>query len=125
MTDPTSDPDELVLADPATTLGQLQRGRGAGWLAAARSGDGRELLRSCLRRDPRWDGQVEDRADYYARLALELGLTADDIDPDELALDEDARVLGIHVLGRLAVRGDTSALERLRLELERPGDRAN
>src|SRR6185295_2882618 len=93
------------------------------WLAAAGSDDGRELLRSCLRRDPRWDGQVEDRDDYYARLALELGLTARDIEPDELAADERARELCIDVVARLAVRGDDTAVRRLHLELERPGYR--
>jgi hypothetical protein len=74
---------------------------------------------------PRWDFQVEDRADYFARLALALGLTGRDIDPDEIAADEDARCLGIDVLGRLAVRGDAAAHERLLLELERPGNRTS
>jgi hypothetical protein len=124
MTDLTSDADEFALADPGTTLGQLQRGRGSGWLSAAQSDDGSELLRSCLQRDPRWDSQVEDRADYYARLVIELGLTAQDIDPDDLAFDDAARALGLDVLGRLAVRGDDAALQRLQLELERPGDRS-
>lgn len=125
MTDLASDADELGVAGPETTLGQLQRGRGSGWRAAAQSDEAHELLRSCLRCDPRWDSQVEDRADYYARLAVEIGLTARDLDPDEIAGDEDARALALDVLGRLAVRGDEGALRRLRLELERADDRSS
>jgi len=125
VTDFASGDEEFVLADPGTVLGQLQRGRGAGWRAAVRSDKGRELLRSCLEHDPRWDSQVEDRADYYARLALALNLTVEDIEPDEVAVDDEGRALGISVLGRLAVRGDHRALQRLRLELERPGDKSS
>jgi hypothetical protein len=125
MTDVEPSGDDLVLADPATVLGQLQRGRGGGWLAAARGGDGRELLRSCLRRDLRWDSQIEERADYYARLVIALKLTGHDIDPNEVAADDDARSLGLSVLGRLAVRRDAAALQLLQLELERPVDRSS
>lgn len=64
------------LAAPDTPLGQLQRGRGAGWLRAIQDpAQGRTNLLACLARDPRWDRQVESRGDYYATLALELEVT--------------------------------------------------
>ncbi len=61
--------------DPApadTPLGMLQRGRGAGWLAALDHEEGPQWLLACLARDPRRDGPLEERADYYATLALRL-----------------------------------------------------
>lgn len=60
---------------PADTLhGQLQRGLGrAARQAAGRPGAG-EFVYDCVRRDPRWDHQVESRSLFYARLVLDLEL---------------------------------------------------
>ena len=107
------------LADPSTTVGRLQRGRGAGWLEAAAAPDGRELLATCLLKDPRWDGQVESRAAYYAQLAVAVGLLADELDP-EAVHDESTAWLRIDVLAGMASRGDKRALSLL-LDLARPG----
>jgi hypothetical protein len=101
----TSAPDELALADADSTLGQLQRGRGVGWLAAARSADAEELLRSCLERDTCWDLQLDHRGDYYALLALDIGLTVDDLGPRELVYSHGRR----HVATALAVCDPTFA----------------
>jgi hypothetical protein len=59
-------------APPDMPLGMLQRGRGAGYLWALQQ-DPRTLhplLVECITHDPRLDGQIEQRANYYARLAL-------------------------------------------------------
>jgi len=65
----------LNLAPADQPLGQLQRGRGAGWLAARVSPDeAQSWLVECISQDPRWDHQVEDRSEYYGRIALEIGL---------------------------------------------------
>jgi hypothetical protein len=111
------------LADPTTALGQLQRGRGAGWLAATGSSEGRELLAECLARDPRWDTQGESRASYYAELALELEVPAADVDPDAV-VDEDTKRLRFGVLAAMAERKATDALEVILGQL-RPGPLAS
>ncbi len=59
---------------PATTrLGQLQRGRGAGFVAALRAGAAAhdDVIR-CISTDPRVDRQIEERARYYGELVLAL-----------------------------------------------------
>ncbi len=115
------EPDALERDDnPHSVLGQLRLGRGAGWLRTASEGDGPELLRAALSREPRWDRQLEHGADYYATLAIELGLSSLDLDLDEVCLDEDARQLGLEVFGRLAVRGDDAAIAVLQQEFSRP-----
>ena len=53
-------------ASPNSLLGQLQRGRGKGYLqilSTARS-EARQLLVECSCNDPRLDSQVENRAEY-------------------------------------------------------------
>lgn len=98
---------QIEHAEPAdTTVGKLQRGRGAGWLEAAASDSGVELLLACLTDEPRWDRQVESRADYYATLALQLSvsvaaLPAGASDDDEWIVDE--------VIEAMARRGWTEA----------------
>ena len=112
--------DDLIdLADPGSVFGQLRFGSGAGWLGAAAASDGRVMLRECLRSDPRWDRQVEHRADYYATLAIRLRFSAADLDLDVLCGDERARWLGLEVLGRLAVRGDDAGIPVLQSEISR------
>lgn len=65
---------EFQHAEPGTRFGQLQRGRGAGFLAALRDpAAGGEVLQ-CVRDDPRIDQQVEWGARYYADLMIALEL---------------------------------------------------
>lgn len=67
-------PDPAAHLAPATTrLGQLQRGRGAGHLAAMAAGAAAhdDVLR-CIVDDPRCDRQLEDRARGYAELVVAL-----------------------------------------------------
>jgi hypothetical protein len=94
------------LAPPDTDLGLLQRGRGAGWLRAARSPAGADLLLACVARDPRWDRQVEPRGDYYAQLALHLS-----VPPSALpaVADPDDDWLRREVLQGMAARGSAAA----------------
>ena len=65
-----------TLADAADPLGKLQRGLGSGYLWAldADRAVSHALLVHCVFNDPRWDRQLDDRDDYYATLALDIGL---------------------------------------------------
>lgn len=101
----------LPLASASTALGQLQRGRGAGWLVAAEK-RADDFLQHCLNVDPRYDSQVECRAEYYATLAIELGLPARLLSLDAIT-DEHTRYLRIDVLAIMAKRGDANAVEVL------------
>ncbi|MBL8729019.1 MAG: hypothetical protein JNM25_11350 [Planctomycetes bacterium] len=80
------------LAPAATRLGQLQRGRGAGFRAALAAGDaaGEDVLQ-CLIADPRIDRQIEARERYYAELVA--------------ALDVPLAPLVAHLSGRAAELG--------------------
>ena len=62
-----------IAADP---LGKLQRGLGSGYLWAldADRAVSHALLVHCVFNDPRWDRQLDDRDDYHATLALDIGL---------------------------------------------------
>lgn len=104
---------DAELAPANTTLGQLQRGRGLGWLADREASNGDSLLATCLSEDPRWDSQVESRESYYALLALELGFPASEIDPEAVD-DEHTKWLRIGVLTEMAERGDEAALALMR-----------
>jgi len=61
---------------PATTrLGQLQRGRGAGYLAALAAGaQAHDDLLQCVLVDPRRDRELEHRARYYGELLVAVDL---------------------------------------------------
>jgi hypothetical protein len=61
-------------ADPKTRLGQLQRGRGAGFLAAVGDPSAGDEVLQCVLSDPRVDQQVEWGAAYYADLMIALAL---------------------------------------------------
>src|SRR5688572_7812400 len=76
-----------TLADPADPLGKLQRGLGSGYLWAmdADRAVSHALLVHCIFNDPRWDRQLDDRDDYHATLALDIGL---DLAPLEAWLRE-------------------------------------
>ncbi len=68
--------------NPTTLLGQLQRGRGLGFLRVceADSATVHAALLACLARDPRREPDFESRAPYYAalmsRTAMDLGQLA-------------------------------------------------
>ena len=100
-------------APPDTLLGMVQRGRGAGWLAAvADPVEGRAALLACLTDDPRWDHQVESRAEFYASLAVALEVSAADIAACGDINDEDHWLVA-ETLTALSVRGDSNARELL------------
>lgn len=112
-------PGQPQLADAADPLGKLQRGLGSRYLWAldADRTVGRALLLHCVFNDPRWDRQLDDRRDYHATLALDLGLGTDALelwlrDSDEEEPETTGDVLG--VLGRMAVRGHAEARRALR-----------
>lgn len=65
----------LAIAPATTRLGQLQRGHGAGHLAARAAGAAaHDDLLHCLLVDPRIDRRVENRARYYGELLVALDL---------------------------------------------------
>ncbi len=108
-----------TLADAADPLGKLQRGLGSGYLWAldADRAVSHALLVHCVFNDPRWDRQLDDRDDYYATLALDVGL---DLAPLEGWLrsspDEDSETAHdiLSLLGRMAIRGHGEARRVLR-----------
>ncbi len=70
-----SDAPEPALEAATTRLGQLQRGRGDGFVAALRAGaDAHDDLLRCLCHDPRVDRQIEARGRYYGELLAALDL---------------------------------------------------
>lgn len=119
MTGGSSWPPHLEAAD--SLLGRLQRGLGS----AAREvldgppGDTRELVQSCLEADPRWDTDLDHRADYYALLAISAGVDVAVL--EALARDPprgDGADRGpssvLNVLARMAARGNTEAISAIR-----------
>ena len=108
-----------TLADPADPLGMLQRGLGSGYLWAldADRAIAHALLVHCVFNDPRWDRQLDDRGDYHAMLALDIGL---DLEPLEAwlraASEEDRETTHdvLAVLGRMAIRDHREAQRLLR-----------
>jgi HEAT repeat protein len=106
---------------PGDTLpGRLQRGTGAGYLQALKAPQHstQELLLQCITSDPRWDQQLDTRADYYASLAPQVGLASAPLAAylrHAEEQDQDARIdLTLETLGVLGQRGDRSALAVLR-----------
>ena len=100
-------------APPDTLLGMVQRGRGAGWLAAvANPVEGRAALLACLTDDPRLDHQVESRAEFYASLAVALEVSAADVAACGDINDEEEWLLA-ETLTALSDRGDSNAQELL------------
>ncbi|ADJ43243.1 hypothetical protein AMES_1420 [Amycolatopsis mediterranei S699] len=77
--DPDAGNDCWSYASATTLRGALQRGCGAAgaWVAAHRVDP--ELVLDCVRRDYRWDRQVDERAVYLARLVLDVELSIDPI----------------------------------------------
>jgi hypothetical protein len=113
--------DDVPIDPPQTLRGMLQRGRGAGALAAAAAPDkALEVVMDCICRDPRWDGQIEQRSVYYARLVRDSRWPLDPIavhlfGPEDASDTCEYRTnLAIDVLGALARagRGEATALLR-------------
>jgi hypothetical protein len=107
-------PDRHAASD--TLLGQLQRGRGSGYIGvlSVPKLEAEKLLVECICNDPRLDSQVESRSGYYASIAsaigLNLGLLADYLrendDKDESSWNSP---LTVDTLGELAKRGHGTA----------------
>jgi hypothetical protein len=114
----------LVLENPTSLLGQLQRGRGQGYIQALEA-DRAEVhvaLIHCVTHDPRWDSQLEERAWYYAELMLRTNL--DDLTPIATYLrtitKKAARrgeLLAVITLGVLAEQGHRGAIDLLRQQV--------
>jgi hypothetical protein len=108
-----------TLADAADPLGKLQRGLGSGYLWAldADRAVSHALLVHCVFNDPRWDRQLDDRDDYHATLALDIGL---DLAPLEGWLrdspEDDSETAHdiLAMLGRMSIRGHAEARRVLR-----------
>jgi hypothetical protein len=106
------------LAGPNEPLGKLQRGLGSGYLWAldADRAVAHALLLHCIFNDPRWDRQLDARIEYYATLALDVGLGVGALEPwlhrgdDDLDTTQDV----LAILGRMAIRGHEEARRVLR-----------
>ncbi|WP_052070056.1 hypothetical protein [Streptacidiphilus albus] len=117
-------------ADTRTLEGALQRGRGVGALRALKDPQqAAEAVYACIRRDHRWDWQIDERGTYLARLVRDLGLdtapiTAQLWSTDRVAPEEDdhAFELTVGVLTRLARVGYGGAEAEL-LRYLREGER--
>lgn len=97
----------------------LQRGRGAGYLAALKQPeDAAPLVVGCIHEDPRWDHQVEDRAWYYAALVVELEIDVTKVLPSfDSPVDptgDDGFWLATGALAHCAQRGIPGAVAELR-----------
>lgn len=112
--------DDVAIDPPPTMRGMLQRGRGAGALAAAAAPDEALLVMDRICRDPRWDGQIEQRGVYYARLLRDNRWPLDPISmhlfaPEDASDSDEYRTnLAIEVLGALARTGRGEAMTLLR-----------
>jgi hypothetical protein len=110
------------LVSPQSQLGQLQRGHGA--IARTILGgvvpDATEMVLKCIRVDPRWDSQVDARADYYALLMLAVGIGIDKLvelvaaDESESFEVDPGACLALDVLLRCAARDSGDALDAAR-----------
>lgn len=112
---------ETKLADAHSLHGQLQRGRGAGYLWALREDPAvvHPLLLDCIVNDPRQDHQIEARADYYAALVLQTRPPLDQVDAYLRASGHveswyDGPGHTLAVLGALVARGYRPAAPILR-----------
>ena|GEM_PF-1174312 len=124
--DEQDDERRMVLADPDSLLGMLQRGRGKGCLMALERPPQEvwSLLFECVTNHPRSNELFAPDEDYYASLILRTGM---DLEPllsfvrqnDELGDTDDVDVdLALSTLRSLARRGSRRALEFLREYLQ-------
>ncbi|HSU54067.1 MAG TPA: hypothetical protein VLT36_08430, partial [Candidatus Dormibacteraeota bacterium] len=98
-------------AAPDTLFGQLQRGRGEGCLRILEvpTREAWDLLVDCVCNDPRLDRQVEDRAEYYASIAIETELPLEPLLHYIREYDDEDQhgwhtALAIQTLGEMAKR---------------------
>ncbi|PYC88093.1 hypothetical protein C7C46_01645 [Streptomyces tateyamensis] len=105
--------DEWAYAPIGTLEGLLQRGRGLGALSAQGDPTADRLVYDCVRRDCRWDSQVDDRHLYLARLIRDLELSPAPV-ISLLAGDEDDCERATGVLELLARSGSVEARQVLR-----------
>lgn len=68
--------------EPDTLLGGFQRGRGRGLQEALTEPGTNALVICCSEQDARWDGQLEERGVYFARLVTSLEIPVDAISVD-------------------------------------------
>jgi hypothetical protein len=112
-------PKQEKHADPESLLGQLQRGRGEGYLRslAVRRREAWDHLVDCISNDPRLDSQIEDRAQYYASSAIETELELEPLLQYARRYDQDDQgwntPLAIGTLGELAKRNYKNAAKWL------------
>ena len=102
-------------------MGKLQRGRGAGFLAARHEKPETTwpLLGGCITQDPRLDRQVENRDDFYAALVIETGMELGPLATHLYEHDDKDQSgwntpLTVTTLGSLAKRSYRDAVEILR-----------
>jgi len=112
-----------ALAPADSLLGQLQRGRGAGFRHALRE-DAlalRPLLVACVTHDPRWDSQVETRSGYYASLIVHSSAPLAPLDASLRTLAEtdpdNPNDLVLGTLHALTARGYADSADILRAYL--------
>ena len=113
--------EEIKIAAADSLLGKLQRGRGAGYLAARQEKPETiwSLLVECITQDPRLDKQVESRDNFYAALVIETGMELKPLathlyehdDSDQSGWNTPLTVL---TLGSLARRNYRDAVKVLR-----------
>jgi len=113
--------EEIKIAAADSLLGQLQRGRGAGFLAARQEKPEKiwPLLVECITQDPRVDGQVESRDNFYATLIIETGMELKPLathlyDHDDKDQSGWNTPLTVTTLGSLAKRNYQNSVEILR-----------
>lgn len=103
---------------PTVPLASFSAGQGAIARRVLEGGvpDAREMVVACISADPRWDRQLDSRADYYGVLTLSLGVEAGAL-ADIVAAEEAEPVdvdpgasLALGVLCARAARNDGAAL---------------
>ena len=105
-----------VLAASDTLLGMLQRGQGAGFLAALSlpPDEVHPHLVGCITCDPRWDYQLDTRSEHYGDLAIAVALGVEPIEKHLRHHDGDEHGgLVIPTLGRMAQWGHAGARDVL------------
>lgn len=105
--------DAMFYAHPDSLGGLLQRGRGLGAVRALRDPSAAApFVYDGIRRDWAWDGLVDERALYLARLVHDLGLSPAPV-VDQLSGAEDAVSRAADVLLLLALGGSDEARDGL------------
>ena len=113
--------EEAKIAAADSLLGKLQRGHGAGYLAARQEKPETiwPLLVECMTQDPRLDKQVESRDGFFAALVIETGMELKPLathlyEHDDKDQSSWNTPLTVTTLGSLAKRNYQNAVEILR-----------